>query len=745
VILAVLAQVMWAQPNMQRDSSILVNIGGTQLKFPWAGGHNFTNWGTMDLDGDGFKDLVTYDKSGGKVRTFMNDKIAGQASLTHNSWYQNNWPSLSNWMVFYDYNCDGLEDIFTYANGAGGILVYKNISTAGNFQFTPVGYYDAGLGTHYLVSDYTPVGVPSTLNIPISQVALPGLRDVDGDGDMDILVFNAQGYNIEYHQNQSKELGYNCDSLIFKAIDDCWGDLSESTCAVNLNVCPFPKAASKLNKQLRRQERHAGSCLMCFDGDGDGLTDVLLGDVVCDSLTYLHNAGFITNAHVDAYTAQYPPAKPVAITIFPCAYYLDVNNDAKRDLIAVPAIQGSENVNNTWLYTNSNTDNSPVFNYVKNNFLQEGMIDLGEGAYPTLFDHEGDGDLDMLVGNFGYYGAAYVSKIALFQNIGSTTSPSFTLITDDYANLSSIGMLNMAPATGDLDGDGDQDLLVGDNTGRFSYFTNTAGVGNPAAFSSTPTSNFGNGFLAGMDAGVRAYPQIIDLDKDGKLDIISGNQAGKVLFYKNTGTTTAPTFSLITNSLGGINVLQSLCSNLGQSVPFVFNDNGVYKMLVGSECGNLFLYDNIDGNVGGTFNLVSSNAFGIMEGEHTAPCLYDLNGDARLDMLLGNYSGGLAHFRGLNTNFGIEESAWYSETVVYPNPASSYVNIKFNAFNSNQKNIRLSDISGRVLEEKILRNNELLIDISGYSSGSYFLSIFLMDAFGNLKMNETKRIIVQHE
>jgi len=219
-----LPAIEFAQPNMQRDSSIVVNISGTALKFPWAGGLNFTNWGLMDLDFDGFKDLVVYDKSGGKIRTFMNDKISGQVSFTHNSYYQNVFPSISSWMSFYDYNCDGKEDIFTYANGAGGILVYKNNSTAGNFQFTPVGHFDAGLNTHYLVSDYTPVGVSGgPFNIPVNQVALPGLSDLDGDGDMDIIVFNAQGYNIEYHQNQSKELGYNCDSLIFQEIDNCWG------------------------------------------------------------------------------------------------------------------------------------------------------------------------------------------------------------------------------------------------------------------------------------------------------------------------------------------------------------------------------------------------------------------------------------------------------------------------------------------------------------------------------------------
>lgn len=733
------ALTVYGQPNMQRDSSLAVSAAGTTLKFPWAGGHNFTNWGMIDLNGDGFRDLVSYDHSGGKVRTYLNDKISGQPAFTHAPYYQDNWPSINAWMALYDYNCDGKEDIFTYANGAGGILVYKNITSAGNLQFIPVGHYDPGIGAYYLVSDYAAVGIPGTYNIPVSQVGLPGVVDMDGDGDLDIVVFSALGYNLEYHQNQSKELGYNCDSLIFKATDDCWGDVNEGSCGVTLNVCPFPKALHDFNRARPTKAQHAGSCIMCFDADGDTLTDMILGDLSCDSVIYLHNGGFANNAHIDSYTSLYPPGKPIGMSIFPCTYYLDVDNDNKRDLLAAPALQGSQNVNNTWLYNNTGADNAPALTYIKNNFLQEDMIDLGEGAYPTMFDEDADGDLDLLVGNFGYFGSPYVSRLALYRNNGSTTAPSFTLITNDYASLSVNGMLNMAPTTGDLDGDGDSDLLVGDNGGRFSFFTNTAGVGNPAVFSSTATANFGNGFLAGMDVGVRAYPQIIDLDKDGKLDIIAGNQAGKVYYYQNIGTGTAPSFTLVSSALGGVNVLQSLCSSLGQAMPFVFTDNGAYKMLVGSECGNLFLYDNIDGNLGGTFSLVSPNTFGLREGAHSAPALYDLSGDGRLDLMLGNYSGGLGFFRGLLTQFAIEEQDAQLDCELFPNPAGATASLKFNSFNVSLKQVTVTDLSGRVVSAFTSRSNVFEIPVAALRSGIYFVSI--RSAGGST----VKKLIVSHE
>ena len=42
------------------------------------------------------------------------------------------------------------------------------------------------------------------------------INDIDNDGDMDVITFTNNGTGVEYHQNQSQELGFNCDSLIFK-------------------------------------------------------------------------------------------------------------------------------------------------------------------------------------------------------------------------------------------------------------------------------------------------------------------------------------------------------------------------------------------------------------------------------------------------------------------------------------------------------------------------------------------------
>lgn len=736
-LLAFFSAASYGQPNMQRDSSIQVNANGSPLKFPWAGGLNFINWGLLDLDADGFKDIVAYDKSGAVFRTFINDKVSGQVSFTHNSVYEDKFPFINSWFSTYDYNCDGLMDIFTYdyPGPGGGIRVFRN---TGNMQFVQM--------CDYLQSDYS-TGVTPLPNIPDNGIGIPGLVDVDTDGDMDIIVFDVMSYSVECHQNQSKELGYNCDSLIFKVTDRCWGKFNEGLCQVTLNVCPFPREQPS---DSVANVMHAGSGLMCFDADGDGLIDLLEGDLSCDSMFFMSNKGTVSDAHITSYTTLYPPSKPIAMSIFPTTYFLDLNNDNKRDLIAAPNWQGSENVNNQWLYVNTGADNSPNFNYVKNNFLQESMIDLGEGAYPTLFDYEGDGDLDLLVGNFGSYSASGdTSAIAFFKNTGTNTSPTFSLITTNFANLSSLHVQNMAPTTEDMDGDGDPDLLIGNNIGQFYYFTNTGGAGNPAVFSSSPSSSFGSGFLHSMDVGSKAAPQIIDLDKDGRLDILSGNQRGMLKWFRNTGTVNVPSFSPTPtiDTLGRVDVLQNFCNSLGNSMPFVFSYGGSYKMLVGSECGNMFLYDvPVPANLSSPFPLINSHAYGINIGEHVAPVLYDVNGDARLDMILGNYSGGLIFYRGLSTTYNdVAEHAVYTDMRVFPNPASGYFTVKFNERNLFNKKMQMTDLSGRIVKEYVFNGTEKEISVTEFSDGIYLLQIEVMGSDNSLQNSFTQKVVISHD
>ncbi len=737
LVFLVFVKLILAQNTVYRDTIPVFELGN-RLYSPWAGGINFSSFTQIDLNLDGKKDIVAYDKicgSGGRLRAFLNVGSTGEAKYKHAFSYQEQFPKVTDWALFFDYNNDGKADIFTYTTG--GIKVYKNNTVGQNLNFTLV--------KSLLMSDYNPNGSPIISNLYCNSVALPGIADIDNDGDLDVLTFSVFGSRIEYHKNVSQELYGNSDSLVFDMVDDCWGDIDESNCAVTLNTCPFMKMYTNAVKDNLNKVLHSGSCIMCLDRDGDGDKDLILGDISCNTISFAENTGDSSNAHIGDTTKLYPnyPNKGssdvIKLNSFPCTYNLDVDNDEFKDLIASPnTIAGSENYQSVWYYKNASA--TPTVNFIlqKKNFLQEDMIELGEGAYPVLFDADSDGKKDLIIGNLGYYTVnTNKSKLAYYKNIGSSASPSFSLITRDYQSLSSFNIYSMAATFGDLDNDGDKDLIIGDGNGQLHYFENIAAIGSPAQFSNHVS------FYKSIDVGNFAYPQLYDVNKNGTLDLIIGAINGKVAYYSNTGTLTNPVFSFQTSFFGNVDVRQTSIGSLtGYSMPFMFSESGVTKLLVGSEIGNIYLYDNIDGNLTGIFNRIDTTLFSINEGPRCAPFYEDITNDGKRDLFLGNYAGGLAFFNSTNVNqVGVEELFNEENVLVFPNPASDKITISIHDNSYSEIIIKCFDVIGTELFELTTFNKTILIDISKFSRGVYFIQLVGKDE-KQLK-SVVKKVVVQ--
>jgi hypothetical protein len=684
------------------QSSIPVKIGSLTLSNAWAGGLNFCQISEIDLDGDGIKDLFVFDRTGNKVRTFLNK---GATGYSYDRAYEGIFPVLRDWVLLRDYNCDGLPDIFTYSE-KGGIAVYKNIGTPGNHSFS--------LFTDLLFSNYT---AGAAYNLYISPVDIPSITDVDGDGDLDILTFNAFGSSIEFHKNQSMELYNHCDSLSFAVYDHCWGKFSEGASGNDITLGYMCRGGSEGGSV----QRHAGSSLLVLDLNGDAAMDLLLGDVGTTNLTSFINGGTSLDAEMISVNQSFPSGtESVNLDLFPSAYYLDVDNDGIKDLLVSPNAQNaSENISSIWFYKNSGSSASPVFNLERKNFLQNTMIDVGEGAFPVIFDYNQDGLPDLLISNYGYYGSGgnYISRVALFKNIGSFSAPEFEHVTYDFANLSALNLTNLFPAFGDLDGDGDADMVIGESAGGILYFENTASAGSPANFV------FRHSNFSAVNAGQFPAPVLFDLNKDGLLDLIIGSRSGNLTFVSNTGSATAAVFNAANavRPFGGVDVRETGYVT-GYSIPFIFSDSndGSTKMLVGSEIGKLFFYENIDNNLSGNFTYAPEKFSNYRVGIRSAPAMADMDGDGKMDLFIGNYAGGVAFYKNDGTLSIDTKPVKRKEIKIFPVPASDLVNLELALDPIENTVISLYNIFGvEVLKKEFHMHQALQLDVSQLQEGLY--------------------------
>lgn len=713
------------------------------LTYPWAGGLNACHFGEVDLDDDGIRDLVAFDRNGNRSLTYKNLGIAGEISLQPTPELNKQLPKLYDWVIFADYNMDGLNDIFTFSKGYAGIVVYRNTGNSqARFQRVIYPYLKSFQGNGYV-------------NILVTYSDYPAIKDMDGDGDLDILTFWGLGAFIEFHKNESMELYGNADSLIFRKTEDCWGRFAESeeSNVIFLDTCFGVKDAL-----AKGDPKHTGSTFMIFDNNGDGLPDLLLGDVDYSSPALLINGGTPDEALMVSHSFSFPDYdQPINLLSFPVMSFLDVNNDDADDMIVSPfdpSLVKSKNHNNIWFYQNEGATNNPNFERTNTAFLQEEMLDFGAGAVPVFFDHNQDGLMDIVVGNFGYLDSSYYgtgqnlycdyrAQLALLENTGTASQPAFKLITRNYANLPEVLIQNKkpfaaVPAFADLDGDNDQDMLVGNSEGNLLYFENTAATGQAANFEIS-LRNYQN-----IDVGYYSAPQLFDLDKDGLSDLIIGKRNGTIAWYQNTGNISDPLFTLITDSLGKVDLRNPNLTIFGYCTPHFYRDNkGTTHLFAASEFGEIYYYDNIDNNLDGSFNQVMKNYLWIDEGLRSAVAIGDLDTDEYPDMLVGNYSGGINYYKGSTPPPAgiLAKPTNKPEIRIFPNPANDFITIEAPenssiAFTA----IRILDFLGNEKKSTFDRSNRFYV--GNLPEGIYLLQLWLDTPNG--MQTAAYKIIIQH-
>ena len=267
-------------------------------------------------------------------------------------------------------------------------------------------------------------------------------------------------------------------------------------------------------------------------------------------------------------------------------------------------------------------------------------FDVDTESDPSFADMDGDGDLDMISGeNDGVFN--------YYKNIGTPTSPLFTEMSPGNNPLTGfdVGEDNKMELV-DIDGDGDFDLFCGEEDGILNFFENTGTAYIPEFTQRTGASNP----MRGEDVGRDSNPTFCDLDNDGDFDIIVGEDGGTMYYFENTGTATAPSFTRRTDEENPVAEF-----DIGdEAAPaFVDMDNdGDYDLVVADDGASFSYFENIGTASAPVFveRTGSANPLGSFTPD-TAPTLtyVDIDGDGDSDQFSGGDDGKFRFYRGEGT------------------------------------------------------------------------------------------------
>jgi hypothetical protein len=720
--------------------SIPFEIDGNILQNPLIGGLTSPQFESFDLDGEGPEDLIVFERNGNVILPFINLSTPGNPSYLYAPQYSANFPDLINFVKFIDFNNDGKKDIFALSSRASAIEVWRNTSAPDNISFEFM-KFNFGVGDFLQI----PAGGNYT-NLYVSSIDIPAIIDTDGDGDLDILTFEPGGSYMYFYKNLVKEKNLPDDTLVYETSDQCWGNFFESGVDEAISLSDDRGSCSTgLQGHVSSSDRHAGSTATVFDGDGDNDFDMLLGDISNSGLVYLVNDEINGDPFVISQDLSFPSNTEEAnINIFLGSFFLDIDNDGKRDLIVCPNNDlGSDNINHIWYYNNVGEDNAPIFELVQKDFLHETTLQMGHSSHPCFFDYNADGLQDLLVGMNYILSNATAQSISLFlyENVGTISEPSFKLVDNDYLGLSSdLSEFNgfLAPAAGDLDGDGDDDIIIADNRSYLFYFENNGGEGMPVEFDNYIYE------YKGIRVGTNGKPAIIDLDADGLSDIVVGEkndngnpttgEVGGLNFFKNIGSIGNPDFLEEEKTFPNTDILGQVYTRTiydvsGGTSPYFFISDGDIMLATGSRGGNVYVYDDIPGNLYGAFNQVYSDLPILNVGRRTSVALSDLDNDGYHEMLVGNDNGGLMAF---NTTFKSEdplntENNTVAKLTISPNPVSDILIAKIAKMDNSQFSI--INIDGILMKKSMTDRLKTGYDISDLPYGIYILSIESEDGF----------------
>lgn len=351
-------------------------------------------------------------------------------------------------------------------------------------------------------------------SIEVGESAKPTIFDWDGDGELDVLVGNADG-DLKFLKGSGggavamtwnwypfstlTTLGRTAPAIA-DLTDDGHPDL------VLGHGCQLDVYLGEGNGSLALAASHdfssgfSGSCGLVptvWDWDGDGTKEVLLGDQAGKFHLCRLNGTALNCEVLEGYGVG-EMASPSAC---------DWNSDGVPDLI----VQSSGLQDLAWFRRGSRPD---VLEVPAEEPALFGF-DVGESAVPVLVDWDLDGDLDLIVGSADGRLWFFPQENGEFVSSNQPDGPFASVDVGSHC----------APTAVDWDSDGFPDLILGSGQGRLTLLRGGSAGAEPELLE-------GQRLLASVDVKTRVQPAVVDWDSDGDLDLLL-LAGGRIQYFRN--------------------------------------------------------------------------------------------------------------------------------------------------------------------------------------------------------------------
>ncbi|GMQ26109.1 hypothetical protein Aoki45_27910 [Algoriphagus sp. oki45] len=662
-----------AQQVFQFDQEKKIQVADQEIPIPFSQGINSAQIQTLDLTGDGKDEWVIWDINSRQLQVF--EKNGENFTLRPELTYF--FPEdISGFLVLADFDRDGKKDLFT--STPLGIKAYRNTSTGNRISWA-------------VAQNFLRLGGAN--NIPANNLDTPLLQDVDGDGDLDLVIFNfAVGDFLEFYLNTSVERKGTPDIDGFAFPIRHWGNFEFCACSeISFGqTCDGRPLEIDDRKDENTRIQHAGGHSILYrDFTGDGVEDLLLGRDECNTLYFLPNSGTSARPRFTSFSTQLPGYG--TLPVFPRFH---VGQATEEDLLIslntneTSAPFGIDFANSVVKLENTTGAISPI--------LQDQLFDLGENVRPYFKGNVFAGEL-WLTAN-GKKGENVIGQAYRLSYSGDQ----FELLNEDYIGLSALNLLEVQLIEyGSVQ---NQSFLL------VSGLRTTNGVPSQVLLLG-PGQNWTDFQLSGLT--LRVGDQLTFFPYQGKDHLLVAAQNGSLTLYEVD--LEAQTATLKTANFLGF---QDNPANRNLSVAVRIQESpDLYSV---DQTGRIFLIeDMMNSEVREEVLLkIGDQNFPFRSGRNTWISIVNPGFDENVDLILGSRGGGITYLKSVKSDSPTDGELLVK---VYPNPTEG----PFKVISNTEAKGRLINSLGQILIEEILipANREVEIQAQTLQPGLYFLQL----------------------